>query len=79
MRVRDRQLKFDPFIPEQWDSYSFKIGWRGFLLRILVTRDGVLVNNESNNVVSLTVYGESYTVNGGKRISIPVKAVQGYA
>jgi maltose phosphorylase len=53
MRVRDGKLHFAPFIPEQWNSYSFRIEFRGRVLKIKVSK---------NNVEALLESGESLTV-----------------
>lgn len=75
MRVREGQLRFEPFIPAQWKAYSFKIGWRGHLLRIKVSTDGVEVRNETGQTIDLMVYGESRTVAGNDKIIFPVREV----
>ena len=39
MRVRNGQLHFAPFIPDQWKSYSFKVEFRGRVLKVNVSRE----------------------------------------
>lgn len=39
MRVRNGQLHFAPFIPDQWKSYSFKVEFRGRVLKVTVSRE----------------------------------------
>jgi maltose phosphorylase len=41
MRVRDGKLHFNPFIPDQWKSYSFNITYHGRTLRMLISQDEV--------------------------------------
>ncbi len=36
MRYDHDQLKFKPFIPDNWDHYSFKINYRGRLIKVYV-------------------------------------------
>jgi maltose phosphorylase len=36
MRVKDGKLSFKPQIPKQWDSYSFKVNFRGQVLKVVV-------------------------------------------
>ena len=62
MRVVDNKLSFAPKIPKQWDSYSFKVNFRGKILTVKVnqsstdfTVDGheeitILVNNQEQKV-----------------------------
>lgn len=39
MRAHDSILSFSPYIPEKWESYSFKITYRGRLIKIAVSRE----------------------------------------
>ncbi len=39
MRVRDGELHFTPFIPDQWKSYSFRIEFRGRVLKVKVSNE----------------------------------------
>ena len=41
MQIKDDVLHFNPFIPDGWDSYSFRIEFRKRVLKIVVTRNGV--------------------------------------
>lgn len=40
MRAYDDILSFSPYIPEQWEEYSFKIGYRGNMLKVLINKKG---------------------------------------
>ena len=37
MRVRNGKLHFAPFIPDQWKSYSFRVEFRGRVLKVKVS------------------------------------------
>jgi maltose phosphorylase len=39
MRVREGRLHFAPFIPDQWQSYSFRIEFRGRVLKVKVSKE----------------------------------------
>ena len=39
LRVKDGKLSFNPFLPEQWKSYSFRLEFRGRVIKVKVTRD----------------------------------------
>jgi maltose phosphorylase len=41
MRVKDGKLSFHPFLPEHWKSYSFRLEFRGRVIRIKVNKDKV--------------------------------------
>ena len=40
MRVYDDTLSFKPHLPKEWEEYSFKITYRGRLVRVTVNREG---------------------------------------
>ncbi len=39
MRVRDGKLYFNPFIPEKWKSYSFRLEFRNRVIKLKVSKD----------------------------------------
>ncbi len=41
MRVREGKLHFAPFIPDQWKSYSFRIEFRGRVLKVKVSNEKI--------------------------------------
>jgi maltose phosphorylase len=45
MRVKNGEISFDPKLPEGWESYSFRVGFRGHLQEISVTKTGFEVKN----------------------------------
>jgi maltose phosphorylase len=65
MRVRNGQLHFNPFIPEGWNSYSFRINFRGAHLEILMNKQQFQIINHSKNAVQLVV--------GGKEVELTAK------
>ena len=64
MRVKEGKLSFAPFIPEQWTSYSFKIRFRGHLLKIIVEQSGVTIENHSEEVLEVLLNGAAITIDG---------------
>ena len=70
MRVTEGRLYFNPFIPVHWNSFSFKVVFRGSLLKVNVTKDKVIISNETNQGVTLTVYGKDYDLKGNDAITI---------
>ena len=39
MKIQEGQLQFNPYIPEQWKSYSFRIEFRGRVIKVKVTKE----------------------------------------
>ncbi|CAA9267683.1 MAG: GH65 [uncultured Adhaeribacter sp.] len=68
MRVRNNQLHFNPFLPAMWQSFSFKVGFRGALLNVKVSKDGVQIVNQSDTPLTVTVYGKPYEIKAQNRI-----------
>ena len=59
MRVKDNALHFNPMLPENWTSFSFKIRWRAYLLEVKVTTDGVDISEAEGKNVPVFVNGEA--------------------
>jgi len=71
MRVKDEKLHFDPFIPAQWKSYDFKIRFRGFILDVKVSKEGIEIMNHSDSEIALVVKGEEKTISPRQDQKIP--------
>jgi len=71
MRVwKDGKLTFNPQIPEQWKSYSFRINYRGSVLKVQKTQTACVFSNESDIDISMGVKGKTVIVPGNKSITI---------
>lgn len=68
MRVRQGQLIFNPFLPDKWKSFSFKVGFRGALLNVKVSREGVRIVNQSETAVDVQVYDKPYQLSPKSQI-----------
>jgi maltose phosphorylase len=56
-RVKNGSLHLSPYVPEPWNSYSFRIGFRDALLKIEVTKEGVSVRNITDSPITILLYG----------------------
>lgn len=72
MRVRDGKLSFHPFIPEKWSSFSFHIGFRGAVLNVKVSRDGVQIKNLSNKQINVMVYDKEQMISANSELLVKV-------
>jgi maltose phosphorylase len=63
MRNFDNILSFDPHIPKEWKSYSFKINYRGSTLKVFKDHKGCKFTNENTKPVEIFVQGKRITVN----------------
>jgi maltose phosphorylase len=65
MRVENGYLKFDPFIPEQWKSYSFTIEFRGRVLRLKMSKEEVQATLELGDPIEIKVRNQMILVTRG--------------
>jgi maltose phosphorylase len=53
MRIKAGKLSFNPFIPDQWKSYSFRLEFRNRVVKIKISRDGVETKLESGEPMEI--------------------------
>jgi maltose phosphorylase len=58
MRVKDGKLSFHPFLPEHWKSYSFRLEFRGRVIRIKVSKDKVETDLVSGEPIDIYLKDE---------------------
>jgi len=73
MRVRDGLLSFSPYIPDQWDYYEFSIRFRGTILHIGVSRNEVVIRNNSDVGAEVLIYDNGKSLPARGEITIPSK------
>ena len=61
VRVLNGALHLNPALPAKWQSYSFKITFRGALLKIAVYASEIVISNESGVSLPLFVAGKTET------------------
>jgi maltose phosphorylase len=62
MRVRNNALVFNPLIPEQWKSYSFKVWFRENVLKINVNGKAITITNEEGPSITVRVLGKEQII-----------------
>ncbi|RLD63684.1 MAG: glycoside hydrolase family 65 protein [Bacteroidetes bacterium] len=70
MRVKNGKLLFNPTIPKQWDTYSFNINFRDYLLNIEVLKKQTIVTNNSKKAIEIKIYGNNYKIQQGKSVFV---------
>jgi maltose phosphorylase len=55
MRVKNGQLHFNPILPNGWDSYSFRINFRGFHLKVKIAGNKTIITNVSDSEICVQV------------------------
>lgn len=73
MRIREDMLNFNPLIPAEWKSYSFKVWYRENTLKVNVSPKEVTIINEAGDSIIIKVYGKEQKVLPNSSITIPVQ------
>ncbi|MFW5821426.1 MAG: family 65 glycosyl hydrolase domain-containing protein [Bacteroidota bacterium] len=60
LRVREDMLNFNPFVPDNWKTISFRIMFRKNVLRIKISKDSFEVHNEEGPDVDFILNGKKY-------------------
>jgi maltose phosphorylase len=66
LRIKNNILNFNPFIPEQWESFSFIIKFRGNLLKIYLSKKFITIKNEVGKDLEIVLNGEATKIEGTK-------------
>jgi maltose phosphorylase len=70
MRVKKGQLHFNPFIPNGWNSYSFRLNFRGAHLEFTMNKSDFQLINHSKIDIDLVVHGKQYHLPAKKELTI---------
>jgi maltose phosphorylase len=70
MRIKEDKLYFNPFIPGHWNSFSFKVMFRGALLKVTVNKNCVILNNESAIDLTVVVKDKEYEIRANEELTI---------
>jgi len=70
MRVQKGQLNFNPFIPNGWNWYSFRLNFRGAHLEFIMNRSDFQLINHSKIDIDLVVHGKQYHLPAKKELTI---------
>jgi len=62
LRVRDGKLKLKTMCPTQWEEFSFKILFRGRLLKFTITQNEVSVEKISGDELEIEVNGQTNVI-----------------
>ncbi|MDA3852355.1 MAG: hypothetical protein PF447_13955, partial [Spirochaetaceae bacterium] len=68
MTFNGDSLSFSPSIPEQWQAYSFKILYRGAMLRVSIKHGSCEITNESHGDVEFSLGEKKFLLKAGKTL-----------
>lgn len=58
LRVKEGRLHFNPYVPDEWKSYSFRLEFRGRVVKVKITADGIETKLESGSPMEIVVKDE---------------------
>ena len=67
MRYDHNQLRFNPFVPDNWTGYSFKINYRGRLIQVEVTQQETCITLISGQELTILVKEQKVTLKEGEQ------------
>lgn len=70
MRTYENKLVLNPFLPEKWKSYQFRIDFRGAHLSLKNEKRKLIIVNYSNITVELVISGTPIILEGNKTIEL---------
>ncbi|MFY7830033.1 MAG: glycoside hydrolase family 65 protein [Flectobacillus sp.] len=76
MRVKNGQVFLNPFVPENWKSFAFKIRFRNNILNIITTSDNVTIENLEGGDITINVGAEAYEVKAATSVVVALGATE---
>ncbi|MGO4817804.1 glycoside hydrolase family 65 protein [Flavobacterium sp. W22_SRS_FP1] len=70
MRVKNNKLHFSPKIPKEWKAYSFKINFRGQILKVDINHDGTTFSVDGTQELTLIVNDKSVVVFPDNKVTL---------
>lgn len=68
LRHEGDTLFLRPFLPDQWDAFSFNLQFRGARLKLIIHRKTISIENLSNVNISLVLFDEKHIIPGGETL-----------
>jgi len=68
MRVQNGRLEFNPFLPEKWKSYAFRINFRGAHLEVRKERNNFTINNHSQVEAVIRIWNKDAVIGGNQQM-----------
>lgn len=68
MRSDREILSFAPSIPEDWNSYSFRIHYQNDVIEIEINKERVSFHTENGTGITVLIYGKQYMLSSEKTI-----------
>ncbi|TXB62206.1 glycoside hydrolase family 65 protein [Phaeodactylibacter luteus] len=73
LRVRDGHLQISPFLPAKWQSYAFKIRFRGYYLEVRAGNGKAALLNHSGAPITINLYGGPQEIPAQGKVEVPLQ------
>jgi maltose phosphorylase len=73
LRVRNHKLTLQPSLPKTWDAYSFRIVYRGVVLKIAISKTQTIIQNKSDQNIDIRIGDEDIAVYAGQDVTFVEK------
>ena len=71
MKIENNELHFSPVIPNQWNSYTFKINYRGCTIEMQVSKKEIKITMTGGDELNIYIRNVVYLLSRGKKLIIP--------
>ncbi len=65
MRVKEGIIGFKPMLPSKWNSYEFKIKFRGHTLSVKIEKKQIIIKNTGKKMLEVLVYDQKVEISAG--------------
>ncbi|ARV13095.1 family 65 glycosyl hydrolase [Gilvibacter sp. SZ-19] len=69
-RIRDDKPSLTPRIPEQWDSYRFRVNFRGQILTVTIDANSCSLEVDGDSSLTVSVNGQDVSVSPGAATTV---------
>lgn len=73
MKVKEGHLHFSPFVPEQWDAYSFRVKFRKHVIGLKIDKQHIALHNYSDQPIEVYLFGSPYLLEPEMAELVPAK------
>jgi maltose phosphorylase len=70
MRVKNNNIYFNPFIPDQWKAFQFNVLFRGAALKIKVTQKEIFLENHGKQKIEVFIFDQPHVIEARESVTL---------
>lgn len=70
VQIREDSLTIEPHLPEEWESLEFRIHYKGDVLDMQISHQGVEISHKGANKIECTCYGKKVQIEGRESVFV---------